>query len=292
MVRYTNREYANMWFVYAQCNGNARLAAREYAQAYPLLRHPAPNTFARLEARMAVDGARLVPRVYPRPRDARVDDIVAYFEAQPHASQRTASAELGIRRSTLQRVMKDESFHPFKVILDQGLTDEDPARRLAYCRWLTDMPAAADFASNVLWTDEATFNNRANVNRHNCHYWARETPHWLRTVDHQQQWSVNCWGGILGNQVIGPHFFEGRLNAARYLQFLQDELEYLLDDVPLAQRRDHWFQQDGAPPHFGINVRNHLDQRYPQHWIGRAGPVAWPPRSPDLTPLDFFLWGP
>ncbi|GFS63633.1 uncharacterized protein TNCV_1961891 [Trichonephila clavipes] len=27
------------------------------------------------------------------------------------------------------------------------------------------------------------------------------------------------------------------------------------------------------------------------HWIGRDGPIAWPPRSPDLTPLEFFLWG-
>ncbi|GBN74260.1 hypothetical protein AVEN_73201-1 [Araneus ventricosus] len=26
-------------------------------------------------------------------------------------------------------------------------------------------------------------------------------------------------------------------------------------------------------------------------WIGRGGPVAWPPRSPDLNPLDFFFWG-
>jgi hypothetical protein len=26
-------------------------------------------------------------------------------------------------------------------------------------------------------------------------------------------------------------------------------------------------------------------------WIGRDGPIAWPPRSPDLTPLEIFLWG-
>jgi hypothetical protein len=26
-------------------------------------------------------------------------------------------------------------------------------------------------------------------------------------------------------------------------------------------------------------------------WIGRGGSITWPPRSPDLTPLDFFLWG-
>jgi hypothetical protein len=25
--------------------------------------------------------------------------------------------------------------------------------------------------------------------------------------------------------------------------------------------------------------------------MGRSGPIAWPPMSPDLTPLDFFLWG-
>jgi hypothetical protein len=26
-------------------------------------------------------------------------------------------------------------------------------------------------------------------------------------------------------------------------------------------------------------------------WIGTSGPIAWPPKSPNLTPLDFFLWG-
>ena len=25
--------------------------------------------------------------------------------------------------------------------------------------------------------------------------------------------------------------------------------------------------------------------------IGRGGPIGWPSRSPDVTPLDFFLWG-
>ena len=34
-------------------------------------------------------------------------------------------------------------------------------------------------------------------------------------------------------------------------------------------------------------MRNHLNVTYPNRWIGRGGPVQW---SPDLTPLDFFLW--
>ena len=34
-----------------------------------------------------------------------------------------------------------------------------------------------------------------------------------------------------------------------------------------------------------------LDATFPNRWIGRDGPTPWPPRSPDITPLDFFLWG-
>ena len=51
------------------------------------------------------------------------------------------------------------------------------------------------------------------------------------------------------------------------------------------------FQQDGAPPRWGSHVRRFLDATFPKQWIGRDGPTPWPPRSPDITPLDSFLWG-
>ena len=34
-----------------------------------------------------------------------------------------------------------------------------------------------------------------------------------------------------------------------------------------------------------------LNEVFPNRWIGRGGPISWPPRSPDITPLDYFLWG-
>ena len=34
-----------------------------------------------------------------------------------------------------------------------------------------------------------------------------------------------------------------------------------------------------------------MNEKFPGKWIGRRGPIEWAPRSPDLTPLDFFLWG-
>jgi hypothetical protein len=50
-------------------------------------------------------------------------------------------------------------------------------------------------------------------------------------------------------------------------------------------------QQDGAPPHWGLLVRQFLDATFPKRCIWRDGPTPWPPRSPDFTPLDFLLWG-
>ena len=47
----------------------------------------------------------------------------------------------------------------------------------------------------------------------------------------------------------------------------------------------------GAPPHWGLCVRDFLNEVFPNRWIGRDGPTPWPARSPDITPLDFFLWG-
>jgi hypothetical protein len=38
-------------------------------------------------------------------------------------------------------------------------------------------------------------------------------------------------------------------------------------------------------------VRRHLTRRYGQRWVGRGGPAPWPPRSPDLNPVDYCVWG-
>ena len=65
----------------------------------------------------------------------------------------------------------------------------------------------------------------------------------------------------------------------------------MLENVPLQVRERFWFQHDGAPPHFDLDVREYLNNVFPNRWIGRGGPVQWPPRSPDLTPMDLFIWG-
>ncbi len=49
-------------------------------------------------------------------------------------------------------------------------------------------------------------------------------------------------------------------------------------------------QQDAASPHFRLDVHNFLDQHFPER-IGHFCQIDWPSQFPDLTPLDFAIWG-
>jgi hypothetical protein len=95
------------------------------------------------------------------------------------------------------------------------------------------------------------------------------------------------WCGIWGNKIVGPVFFDTNFNAEMYLNMLQDTI------MPSLLNEDGeflgYFQQDGAQSHYGICVQRWLDQQFPSSWIGRSGSMEWPPRSPDLSPLDFYL---
>ncbi|GFX76331.1 putative LOC100569746 [Trichonephila clavipes] len=52
-----------------------------------------------------------------------------------------------------------------------------------------------------------------------------------------------------------------------------------------------WFQQYGATCHTARAIIDLLKDTFGDRLISRFGPVNWPPRSFDLTPIDYFLWG-
>ena len=52
-----------------------------------------------------------------------------------------------------------------------------------------------------------------------------------------------------------------------------------------------YYQHDRAPPHFSQVVRQYLNHKFPDRWIGYGGAQNWPLRSPDLNPLVYHVWG-
>jgi hypothetical protein len=99
------------------------------------------------------------------------------------------------------------------------------------------------------------------------------------------------WCGLIGDQLIGPYIFPQRLSGDVYANILRDELPALLENVPLQTRLKFYYQYNGAPPHFNQVVRQYLDHKFPNRWIGRGGSQNRLPRSPDLNPLDYHAGG-
>ncbi|GFW34001.1 uncharacterized protein TNCV_286851 [Trichonephila clavipes] len=76
----------------------------------------------------------------------------------------------------------------------------------------------------------------------------------------------------------------GNRYRAKVTNFFIPELNN--DDI-----QELWFQQDGATCHTARATIDLLKDTLGDRLISRFGPVNWPPRSCDLTPLDYFLWG-
>jgi hypothetical protein len=84
----------------------------------------------------------------------------------------------------------------------------------------------------------------------------------------------------------------GKINRRQLFTFFTTyDLESMIDYLPLNVTTDMWFMHDGAPPHRIRIVLDYLNHNFRNNWIGNNGPFLWPARSPDLNPLDYFLWG-
>ena len=203
----------------------------------------------------------------------------------PRNSLRRLSQELNLTRMSVQQIIRKLGFKLWRPRLVQELSEDDPDRRLQFCELFQD-----NFAENlnVIWSDEAQFKLNGEINRHNCVFYAEENPHEIFTKSVNSP-GVIVWAAICPSRLIGPYFFPDTVNGNSYLHMLET---FAFPQIRAGDDAgDMWFQQDGAPPHCATAVRNRLSEEFPRRWIGRRGEMEWPPRSPDLTPMDFAVWG-
>lgn len=293
MVKYTTAERIELVKIYWTTGMSLRNTAIEFQLRHPDRPIPAPSTISRLISKVGKTGS-VGKQPYDHTRPVTGEEgstlVQASVAACPRTSVRNVSAAVGISKTSVSRLLRRDKFHPYIMQLHQELKPQDNLCRDAFCEMFTDLiDADPGLVARICFSDESTFRLNGEVNTHNCRYWAKENPHELRVGHSQFQEKVNVWAGILGYNIIGPFFIDGNLNAQKYLDLLQTEVGPALEAIDLQD--PILFQQDGAPAHYGLEVRHHLDDTFPGSWIGRGGPYPWPARSPDLNPLDFFLWG-
>ena len=78
------------------------------------------------------------------------------------------------------------------------------------------------------------------------------------------------------------------MNGLRYQSMINKFLWSELEDMDVD---DVYLQQDSATCHTSGEIIGLLREKFPGRVISRNGDYNWSPRSCDLTPLDFFLWG-
>ena len=90
--------------------------------------------------------------------------------------------------------------------------------------------------------------------------------------------------------LFGPYFFPSTVTGDYYRAILSEFfLQDLLHQVEAIE--NVWFQQDGDPAHTAILTRELLTSVFETRIISREFQHEWLPRSPDLTPCDYYLWG-
>ncbi|KAJ4445089.1 hypothetical protein ANN_06888 [Periplaneta americana] len=257
---YSNQELAEMHFMYGKADGNGALARRLYQE-----------------------------RGRPRSTTPEVrEEILEAVNMTPSISTRRVALQVNVPHTTVWRLLKEYQLYPYHLQRVQALSPADYPAQVRFCQWfLQQCGVNPNFPALVLFTDEAPFTRDGITNFHNQHVWAYENPRATVPSHHQLRFSLNMWAGIIGDRLVGPHVLVNRLTGQAYT----NTIPHVLEDTPLINRQHIHFLHDGAPVHFSRTARRYLDRRFPDRWIGRGGPIAWPPRSPDLNPLDFYLWG-
>ena len=124
-------------------------------------------------------------------------------------------------------------------------------------------------------------------NKQNCRIWDTENPHaYIEKPTHSKR--VTVWCGFWFRGIIELFFFENEqgetvtVNGDRYRAMFTKIEEENIGNI--------WFQQDDATCHTAEAIFDVLRSIFEDRIISRKADIVWPPRSSDLTSLDYFLW--
>ena len=235
-----------------------------------------------------------------RPRSSRtlhnIDSVRDSVRLDGETSLRRRCQELNLRKDSLRRIIKsDLKLKNFKLHVKHQLLPPDYDKRMDMCRWfLQKLQENPDFLDTVWFSDEAHFHLSGQINSKNAYFWGDSPPDY---VLEQPLHSPKCtaWAAISPQGIIGPFWFVDDDNttttvtAETYSAMVKRFVATLKRKrIPVRQQ---WLMQDGASSHTANTTLELLAGIFQERVVSRRTEVEWAPRSPDLNPLDFYLWG-
>ena len=215
-------------------------------------------------------------------KDAKIilEEVVS---EKPDLSISEASQIDDISSSLARLVLKqDLKLKPYKLPEYHELKPGDPTKRLNFCLWFRSLPQVATM--RLICSDEAYFCLTEPVNKQNNRLWLSTRPtEGIEQPLYDQK--VLVWCAMSSERIYGPHFFEGTVNQYNYLNML---IHFFWKRVVRENHKIYYFQQDGASSHNANRVQKYLKSKFKDRFIDKK---RWAPRSPDLNPCDFYLWG-
>ena len=206
------------------------------------------------------------------------------FQDDPSLSIRKASANTGISYGMMQSILKEDLLlKPYKLHEWHELQKDEYQKLLDFADFFMKLPKKA--LSLHICCDEAYFYLTRQISSQNDRMWLESKPTDKIEKPLQDQ-KVLVWCAISCGQTYGPYFFEESVNQHNYLHMLKNF--FWKKHCQMPNYNSSYFMQDGATPHTANIVQNYLKSKFSGNFFDKE---KWPPRSPDLNPCDFFLWG-
>ena len=305
MPQFTTEERIFVVHAFHESHRNYNLVIQQFRERFPQTRPLNREAIRQIVTKFQTYGVILNRNAHNsgRLRSGRSAENIELVQRMVENNPRVSCLQnaSGLPRSTFWRILRyDLNWRPYTIHVRHQLTDNDFLRRERYCRWFLQQSQNPLFLNNVIIGDESQFAMNGEVNTHNVRqYSPRGEPPSFNYDRPNSRQKVLVWAGFSGNGTIfGPYFFDVNVNGEKYRRMIKDrlildlmrEFEYVFN-YPDVVFPNLWWFQDGAPPHRERHVMELLRSVFPNKIVSLNQEIEWPSRSPDLTPLDLFLWG-
>lgn len=234
-----------------------------------------------------------------RPRSARnglnKEKVQEFVRSHPQMSVTKIAAACGLTKPSVYRILKrDLQMKPYKPMVSQELKVGDDIKRLAFCKHIEELAESGELnPDDIIFSDESHIYLTTSPNKQNNRVWSPNKPDQRNHIPLHSA-KVTVWCGLNATKIIGPYFYEDPASGSattvtkeRYVAMLEE----LFPRRSINVTNNTVFMQDGAPAHTSRIAMDWLEKRFHGKVISNKSNFIWPPRSPDLNPLDFFLWG-